>query len=418
MKENLFNNPADMEPLIPEYGRDELIELVCEIFRLSGKLSAALHPITRSSIAELIRTMNSYYSNLIEGHRTNPHDIEKALHNEFSDNPEQRDLQKESVAHIKAQKALEERLKSEDGTDLFSGDWICWIHREFYKHLPERFRRITDDNDSTFQVIPGQLRQENVSVGRHIAPDWKTIPSFLKRFSQYYNSDARESHRQLLAIAASHHRLAWIHPFLDGNGRVVRLFSHALLIRSRTDADGLWAISRGLARHDSKYKEMLANADQARRNDYDGRGNLSDRALYDFCKFFLITAIDQIDFMSSILEVDQLENRIDKYLQFASGLDSHILPAKALLLEALRQGEFARGEAGRITNRGERSARNILKTLTEAKLLISDTAKGPVRLGFPEKVLEYYFPLLYPAGTDLPTADLTGQDTLSPSEKW
>ena len=407
MKDSFFNNPADMEPLIPEYGRDELIELVCEIFRLSGKLSAALHPITRRSIAELIRSMNSYYSNLIEDHRTNPHDIEKALHNEFSDNPDQRDLQKESVAHIKVQKALEERLRSERGINLFSGEWICWIHREFYKHLPERFCRITDDKGNFYQVIPGQLRQKNVSVGRHIAPDWKTIPSFLNRFSRYYTGEAKEIHWQLTAIAASHHRLAWIHPFLDGNGRVVRLFSHALFIRSQTDAGGLWSISRGLARHDSRYKEMLTSADQPRRNDYDGRGSLSDRGLYNFCRFFLVTAIDQISFMSSLLEVDRLEDRIEKFLQLDSGLDSHILPAKALLREALRQGEFARGEAGRITNRGERSARDILKTLTEAKLLISDTPKGPVRLGFPEKVLEYYFPLLYPSGAELPTADLT-----------
>lgn len=80
---------------MPKHGEAELIELACEIFRLSEKLSGMFHPITRASIAELMRVINSYYSNLIEGHRTNPYDIEKALNQDFSKNPEQKELQEE-----------------------------------------------------------------------------------------------------------------------------------------------------------------------------------------------------------------------------------------------------------------------------------------------------------------------------------
>ncbi len=122
---------------------------------------------------------------------------------------------------------------------------------------------------------------------------------------------------------------------------------------------------------------------------------MSDEGLYEFCKFFLQVAIDQISFMLSLLELDALEKRIEKYLHFSSAFGKYTKSANYLLREALQRGEFPRGEAGRITNRSERTARDILKSLTDARLLVSDTEKGPVRLGFPVNVLEYYFPLLY-----------------------
>ena len=66
--------------------------------------------------------------------------------------------------------------------------------------------------------------------------------------------------RRVIGVAAAHHRLLWIHPFLDGNGRVTRLFSHAWL-RELGIGSELWEISRGLARQVDEYKKMLATAE-------------------------------------------------------------------------------------------------------------------------------------------------------------
>ena len=89
----------------------------------------------------------------------------------------------------------------------------------------------------------------------------------------------------IIAAAAAHHRLAWIHPFLDGNGRVIRLISYATLLDT-LDTGGIWSIARGLARNVDAYAH-LANCDLPRRNDLDGRGNLSEEALAEFTRFFL-----------------------------------------------------------------------------------------------------------------------------------
>jgi len=88
------------------------------------------------------------------------------------------------------------------------------------------------------------------------------------------------------------------------------------LLRSKTDGFGLWTLSRGLARQHKEYYEQLSNSDNSRRNDYDGRGNLSDRALGEFARFFLQGMLDQIAFMTDLLQLHNLSRRIERYLQF------------------------------------------------------------------------------------------------------
>ena len=99
----LYNQPAALEPLFPTDQAGELRELAAELSRRSARLGGALHSVTRSSVVELLRTMNSYYSNLIEGHNTHPLAIEKALRNDYSADPALRALQLESRAHIEVQ---------------------------------------------------------------------------------------------------------------------------------------------------------------------------------------------------------------------------------------------------------------------------------------------------------------------------
>ncbi len=90
----------------------------------------------------------------------------------------------------------------------------------------------------------------------------------MKRFEEIFSNLGKAE--AVLAMAAAHHRLVWIHPFLDGNGRVARLMSHAMLLEL-LDTGSLWSIARGLARNVQAYKTHLASCDMGRRNDLDGR---------------------------------------------------------------------------------------------------------------------------------------------------
>ena len=215
-------------------------------------------------------------------------------------------------------------------------------------------------------------------------------------FADRYRFDRMGKAGRIIAMAAAHHRFNYIHPFPDGNGRVSRLMSHAMAWRADVAAHGLWSISRGLARglaSRNEYKEMMDLADTPRQGALDGRGNLSERALVGFVVWFLRVAIDQVAFMSSLFELDNLTSRLGA---FVAQQDTLKPEAARLLDETLVRGEIERGEASRITGLPERSARRVLNDLINEGMLASTTPKGPVSLRFPTHSLETLFPRLYP----------------------
>jgi len=383
-----------MEPMLPSENKHELDDLVIEVVRKSAKLAGRLNPIVQNSIGNLVRSINCYYSNLIEGHDTHPWDINRALEQNYSNEPEKRNLQLEAVAHIEVQKMIDEG--NAPNINPASFEYILWMHKEFCSRLPNEM--LWTENPETgerLQIIPGQLRKESVRVGRHIPPLPENIPAFISRFEQAYDPTNLSKIRSVVAVAASHHRLLWIHPFLDGNGRVTRMMSYAMLLRQDIGSS-LWSVSRGLARKESEYKKLLMDADNPRENDLDGRGTLSEKALLNFCSFFLNICIDQINYMESILGPFELELRIKNYTKDET--DAGRLPKGSffLLREALIAGEFERGKAPELTGYKERMARTIVSKLVDKGLLVSDTPKGKLRLGLPLDAVDRWFPRLYP----------------------
>jgi len=400
---DFYNSPREMEPLFPSQN-EELIDLAMDVHREAAALGGALHKITRRRIADLLRHINSYYSNLIEGHHTHPADVERAARKEYDEDPKKQALQKLSLAHIEIQKKIEKRLRDEPGLVVSSPDFLCWIHDSFYELVPEEFRRIKDPSTGEeFMMEPGKLRDRMVQVGNHLPPHPDSLKAFMDRFNDAFNPDNLHGTKKLIAIASSHHRLAWIHPFIDGNGRVARLFTHACMKKAQIESHGLWTISRGLARKSEDYKNMLAHADSSRKGDYDGRGNLSTKALKDFSLYFLETCLDQIKFMRELLDLDNLSQRIHGYIDLrAQGILTGETPlkeeSKYILTEVMMRGEISRGDAKRVTGLSERSARRVLSALEDEELVTSESHRSPVRFSIPPKVVGYYFPDLYPEG--------------------
>jgi Fic family protein len=266
--------------------------------------------------------------------------------------------------------------------------------------MPEEYLIVRREDGKTEKVIPGEIRQTEVEVGRHLPPKSEYLDSFMKRFAEVYDLHKLKGLEPVIAAAASHHRLAWIHPFLDGNGRVTRLMTHAYLKMAKMDGHGLWTVSRGFARNREGYLGALAEADQHRRGDLDGRGNLSHAGLVEFCKYFLNIAIDQIDFMSDLLDLDGMQNRIQKLVDRKVILGELKPETGHLLRDVFLRGEIPRGEIPGIIGMAERSARRVVSHLLENNYLVSDSEKGAVMLGFPATIVGYYFPRLYPEGVE------------------
>lgn len=385
-----------MEPMLPPFPVPQTLEaLAVTIIRQSSELGARLHPITRLALVELLKESNCYYSNLIEGHKTSPLDIQRALKKDFSQEPSKHALQQESLAHIAVQKLIDNKIAAEPELDICAPEFICWIHEQFCSRLPDVFLEMKDNHEKKIIIHPGKLRTTEVTVGHHIPPLNDCLDQFLKRFSEAYTSHKLTPIMQVIAVAASHHRLAWIHPFLDANGRVVRLFSDAYFKKAKIDSNGLWTMARGLSRYRSEYMAALEKADAPRQGNFDGRGNLSLQGLIEFCDFFLNVAIDQINFMHTMLDLENLLKRIEGYIHYLVGMQQLKTPSFDLLKAALLEGEISRGNIATITGMPERTARNLISPLLNLGLLKSTTPKGPLRLGFPIEAVKYYFPALY-----------------------
>ncbi len=383
-----------MEPMLPSSISGELQDLGIDLSEKAAHLAGMTHPIVRRSIGDLVRSMNCYYSNLIEGHHTDPKDIDRALKEEFSKEPKKRELQLEAKAHIRLQEKIDS-LEMEKNQPV-SSDFIRWLHEEFCNNLPDEFLWVeTPDTKEKFRVEPGKFRKTTVVVGRHIPPEAENISTFLHRFEESYNPEKLGRMEGFIAAAASHHRLLWIHPFIDGNGRVARLFSHSYL-KAIGIGNSLWSVSRDLARKSEEYKTRLDAADAPRQGDLDGRGNLSQKGLEEFCKFFLTICIDQITFMESLLKADELIGRIEIFIEEEIQAKRLLKGSFPLIREAFFAGEFERGKAAELTGYQNRQARTVLKCLLDQELLTSSQVKGPVRLGFSLKVIDRLFPSLYP----------------------
>ena len=381
-----------IEPLMPPNGNKKLENLASDIIAAAARLNQSVHPVVRTELGNLVRSMNCYYSNLIEGHLTLPTDIEKALNNNFVDDERTKNLQLEAVAHIKVQEKIDRNLAPGRATSI---ERICWLHQEFSSHLPVSMLKIENQaKTQTIDLIPGKYRDGNVIVGKHIPISAAAIPAFLARFKQGYDPIKLSTVNAVIAAAASHHRLLWIHPFYDGNGRVSRLFSHGYL-REIGIGNSLWSIARGLSRNLDDYKKYLALADSPRWNDLDGRGNLTTKGLIEFCDFWLNICLDQIKFMSSIIEPERVLARMEIYLQEEVKL-GNLLPNSFLLLKQLwLEGEISKSRVSQIVGYKERQARNLQKKLLEAGLIVNQSVRSPLKLAFPVKVIERYFPSLF-----------------------
>jgi len=388
-----------IEPCLLESYPEALADIIAELVAAASTLGARLHPTSAASLADLVRVMNCYYSNLIEGHNTRPADIERALAGDLDADDARRDLQVEARAHIRVQREVDALCLANLYGEPASVARLLWLHRSFSEGASTRMLTVRH-RAGDYLLSPGLFRQnprDDVFVGRHNPPSSDRVPEFMQYFEQRYRLEKLGAAARIVATAAAHHRFNYIHPFVDGNGRVSRLMSHAMAWHAGIGAHGLWSISRGLARGLSdagEYKRMMDAADSPRRGALDGRGNLSLEALVEFVTWFCQIALDQVAFMAALFDLAGLEDRLRAYVRQQLHMEDD---ACTLAAEVLRRGELARGDAEHVLGRRERTARAVLSGLVRAGLLRSETAKGKVRLHFSTESADFLFPRLFGA---------------------
>lgn len=396
-KFELYDDPIQMEPLLPgEHRLGPLLEQAGDLIRQADRLNGLCQPGALAGLRRLLRAMNSYYSNKIEGQHTLPLEIEQALRDDYAKDADKARRQRLALAHMATEAQLETLWPQWDTTHVWSPQTVQDIHQDLFARLP------TDDlvvphTHPPQNLHPGELRRQQVSVGRHAAPAADHVPAFLARWAQVYGR-VRRGELQVVAMAAAHHRLAWIHPFRDGNGRVARLHSH-LVLGHLSLTNGLWSPLRGFARSQDSYYARLAAADEPRAGDLDGRGNLTERGLEQWIAYVLEICQDQVQFMSQALALDSMKDRMAACLGYEEqvvkqGVRTESLRALHYLFAT--QGDLDRADFKAMLGLGERLATAQVSALLRRGLLESDSPHGRLRLGVPQHALRFYFPKLWP----------------------
>jgi len=176
-------NTFSMEPMLPTDPKSELGDLALEVVSTASTLAGQVPGRVQDAIGDLVRSMNCYFSNLIEGHDTHPRDIDRALADDYSPDASRRVLQLEARAHIEVQRLID--AGQDPASAPTETSYLQWLHREFCSRLPEELLSIENpDTGQRIRVEPGEFRTSGVQVGRHIPPGADDLPAFLRRFEE------------------------------------------------------------------------------------------------------------------------------------------------------------------------------------------------------------------------------------------
>jgi Fic family protein len=376
-----------------------LKDMAQEVAVSSAGLEESIPRETARAIGGCLRLVNSYYSNLIEGHKTTIPEIEQALQQKFVEQPERRYAQELCAAHVRVEQELMARLAGEPDINVCDPSFIGTIHSRFYAQLPEHHQFTHHSGGFTrVPVLPGALRDGEVSLDAKTphGPSAAQLPGLMETFASRFDPGASHGDERLIAAAVSHHRLAWLHPFRDGNGRVARLHTALLLARHRVNTSNLWSLSRGFSRNKQGYMLNL--------NATDSPGEPNEDTFFhqgltaDFCRFFFEICLDQIGFMRSLLQLNEVESRIEWMVETLVRTEMPRLAPQStrLLRSVFRRGAVPRGEVPEIVGLAERTARrNVVAPLLAAGYLQSASHRDPLTIGLPVKALRFLFPSLF-----------------------
>ena len=390
---------SQFHPLLPEERvLGPLLELASELVAECHRLGGQAGEPVKWALRPRLRAMNSYYTNKIEGQHTRPADIERALRQEFDADAELAKKQRLAIAHMDVEEQFEQTLLAAAPGDLFTPEHVKSVHRSLYEKLPEG-DRVTDEGES---IMPGEYRRKDVGAGHHVAPSWRDIHGLTQGWASFYR-DLAGAEARLVGTACAHHRLAWIHPFIDGNGRSARLHTH-LVLHAMDLTHGMWSPMRGLARTVDQYYAKLHNADLPRRNDLNGRGVLTQEGLVAFASYFMEVCLDQVRFMRGSLDLASFKDRLKELLlalqarPWKIGSEKSIVKVEAL--EVLHYiavaGAVERSRFIAMTGLGGRTGRRILASLLDYGLLSAGSPRAPVSFAAPLSSLKFLFPNLWP----------------------
>lgn len=362
-----LETPYRIEPCLPEPDREHE-DLARELQAVTQRIGRGLHEETALECAEAIRLIETRSSWLLEGLAIGLPDLA-------------REVAAVDAGHIERGQAPDQvhlalTLRAVDESRDFAIE-------PYQPQIMASMHAAIFDGSAGFRRGPA----DDVTVGRHLPPSSLALGAFLDRIAEAYRLDRMPRSQQLPAVAAAHHRFAYVHPFVDGNGRVGRLLSRAALGKCGASGRGLWSLSHAFSQAGIEvYRQTLDRADTTRRGDLDGRGNLSLAALREFVGWFLRTAIAE----ATLAETTFSECPLQQRFRMAMGEVGISGRAIEIAMSTLMLGSFG-ADSHRYHREEDRAAINALQQAG----FLKPTRRRPDRIGVGMPVAS--LPTLLPA---------------------
>ena len=209
----------DLKLIEPDFG-SSLTDLIIELDYLRKKeLGGSTHPKVFFQLKNIFHKLESIGSARIEGNNTT---IAEYMETNLSDRKQFSEGIKEIQNIEKSMAFVEENIVDYP----ISRALISEMHKMI---VDELMPPPQGEGDST----PGQFRQVNLEISKstHKPPEWLKVNEYMEELLDFVNREDSPKY-DLLKTAIAHHRFVWIHPFRNGNGRTVRLFTYAMLVKA------------------------------------------------------------------------------------------------------------------------------------------------------------------------------------------
>lgn len=249
------------------------------------KLGGTTAPWIFFQLKNIFHILESVGSARIEGNRTTISEyIEQKI-----DNKERSSERYSEIANVEcAMNFIEDSIS--EGTEI-TNHFIRELHQLAVDGL-------TEEGDKT----PGAYRTWNVQISKstHLPPEAYSIQAYMDEFLNFVNKNDPGKY-DLLKTAIAHHRFTWIHPFGNGNGRVVRLLTYALLIKYGFNVkDGKLLNPTAVFCNDRDlYYSKLSEADVG-----------SDDSLLSWCEYVLTGILEEVSKVNKLLDFEYLYKHI------------------------------------------------------------------------------------------------------------
>ncbi|MCK0199138.1 Fic family protein [Ornithobacterium rhinotracheale] len=280
-------NHYELALIIPPF-ESKITDLIIDLDHLRRKeLGGSTHPRVFFQLKNIFHALESIGSARIEGNNTTIAEyVESEIENDKSTN---------NIREIdnikKAMLFIEENVMNYPINKSF----VSQIHKILVEDLP-----IAPHGEG--DITPGVYRNVNVKIAKssHIPPDAFLVDELMENLFEFINRKDSSKY-DLLKTAIAHHRFVWIHPFSNGNGRTVRLFTYAMLIKNgfNVDVGRILNPTAIFCNNRNIYYEKLSKADEG-----------TDNGILEWCEYVLSGLKDEIEKIDRLTDYNFLKTKI------------------------------------------------------------------------------------------------------------